>query len=364
MSVSGRADVQEIKHLLQAQIAALVVKLAPEGHRSGRYWIARNPTRNDENIGSFYIWLQGGAPGAWRDSATGETGDVIQLIRYCLRLRDFKETMDWARGWLGIAQMPKHLVQQRVEVARKEADARQQREADRLHKNRRAALAIYLDAKKQRFGGSPADRYLKHWRGVDVALLGRMPGALGCLPDRWHRETDTRWPVMIAGLTDDSGKIVAVHSTFLARDGIGEAHRETEGKAPVKPRRKIWPDFSGGAIRLWRGESGLSIGDAIKNGLRETLVIVEGVEDGLSIALACPELRVWCAGSLGNLGNLKIPECIDEVIVCADNDWGKPEAQAQLDDALEVIGRQGPKVSVARSHIGKDVNSALTGGLA
>jgi DNA primase len=129
----------------------------------------------------------------------------------------------------------------------------------------------------------------------------------------------------------------------------------------VRPVRKIWPSFKGAAIRLWRGDSGLSIERAAAHGLRETLVLCEGVEDGLSLAMALPECRIWAVGTLGNIGAQVLPECVDDVIVCADNDWGKPQAERQLTQALARLSAQGVEVRVARSHVGKDVNDALRG---
>ena len=158
---------------------------------------------------------------------------------------------------------------------------------------------------------------------------------------------------MVAGLTGRDNRIVAVHRTFLAADG--------SNKAPVTPARKIWPNFHGAAVRLWRGESKLSIDDAAKHGVRETLVITEGVEDGLSVAMAMPDLRIWCAGSLGNLANLVLPECIDEVIVCQDNDWGKRQAQLLFNKAIDAFVSQKRELRDERSHFGKDANYALRG---
>nr|WP_246742939.1 toprim domain-containing protein [Rhodomicrobium vannielii] len=144
---------------------------------------------------------------------------------------------------------------------------------------------------------------------------------------------------------------MAVHTTFLAPDG--------SGKAPIDPKRKIWPLFAGSAIHIWRGETGLPVHQAAKQGLWDRLVIVEGVEDGLSIALACPEFRVWAAGSLGNIGNIRLPRCCGEVIVCADNDWQKPAAMAEFERVLGRLKAQERPVHVARSPIGKDFNDVL-----
>ena len=197
-----------------------------------------------------------------------------------------------------------------------------------------------------------------------------MPGVLGWLPQARLRETGDLWPVMVAGFTcPDTRKIVSIHRTFLEPDGSDKLHfsrREyrdaRSGVFARAPARKIYPSgYMGAAIRLWRGETGMSVEEAAKHGLRETLVIVEGIEDGLSVAMARPDYRIWCAGTLGNLAQIRLPECCDTVIVCADNDWGKSQAQRALEAGLSNLQRQGAAVSVARSSIGKDANDALRG---
>lgn len=348
--VSEGPCLSEIKAMLQANVEALARQLAPDGRRSGRWWVARNPRREDNNP-SFGIGLYGAAPGAWKDFASGEKGDVIGLIQYVHGL-DMRTSLDWARAWLGIDGAPPVAVEKKLKEAKADAARRAGEEAERAQKNRRAAKAIYLASRKGSFVPSPAHAYLLS-RGIDVTRLARLPGCLGWLPDELHVESGSRWPAMIAAFTGENGQVMAVHKTFLARDG--------SGKAPVDPPRKIWPGFKGAAIRLWRGGSGLSIDDALRAGLLETLVLAEGVEDGLSVALACPELRVWAAGSLSNLAEIAIPACCDDVVVCADNDWGRPQALALLNKAVAAIAAQGARVRIARSSVGKDVNDALRG---
>ena len=346
------SDLHDIKALLQGQILALLAELLPDGKAKGAYWLgARNPTRDDQRSGSMWVRLHSEA-GVWKDEATGDTGDVLALVQYCARLSNMGATLAWSREFLKLGTMPEADRQRRAAQAKRRVERDQAELAQRAIKAQRRAFGCYVQAKKASLLGSPVERYLSG-RGIDLRRLGRAPGALGWLPSGRHAESNTQWPVMVAGLTGQNNRIVAVHRTFLAADG--------NDKAPITPHRKIWPSFHGAAVRLWRGESKLSIDDAAKHGLREALVITEGVEDGLSVAMAMPHLRIWCAGSLGNLANLLLPECIDEVIVCQDNDWGKREAQALFNKAIDAFVRQKREVRVARSHVGKDANDALRG---
>lgn len=349
-------QLQDLKHLLQRQIEALCRDLLPDGSRAGRYWIARNPSREDRHAGSFYVWLSG-APGAWEDKATGQKGDVLSLIILCRRLgavsgdpMAFRGAIEWGRAWLGMERMTGAEIENARAEAKRQAESLARSEAGRLEAKRRSAMAWWLSAEKGVLG-TPVEAYLAS-RGIALSSLPRLPRALRYAPRLEHKKTGTVWPAIMSAMTDAEGRICAVHRTYLAMDG--------SSKAPVEPQRMMWGDVRGSAIRLWRGETGLGPEEAARHGLLDTLALVEGIEDGLSLALACPDLRIWAAGSLGNLAAIRLPRCSDEVIVCADNDWGKPQAQRALEEALAVLGRQAG-VRVARAGIGKDFNDQLRG---
>jgi hypothetical protein len=345
-------DISNIKALLQGRIFDLLPALVPDGRMHHGYWFGRNPTRADARPGSFWVIAArpGKTPGAWRDEATGDKGDVLDLIAYC-QSTDRAGALKWARAWLNYEDLPKQQVMAARERYERQKLERERIEQKQLEENRRRAMAVWLESKKGDFSRSVAAMYLAQ-RGIHLSRLPRMPGALGCLSRGKHTETGTFWSVMCAALTGPDGKVWAVHRTFLKPDG--------SGKAEVTPVRKIWPSFAGAAIHLWRGETGLPPKEAAKQGLVDTLLICEGVEDGLSVAMARPDLRIWAAGALGNVGNVLLPDCSATVIVAADNDWGKPQAERQLNAALETIARTGRKVLVARSPVGKDFNDCLT----
>jgi len=351
--MSERASIADIKALLQRDVEGLARRLAPDGYRSGRYWVARNPTRDDHKPGSFWIILSGTSPGVWKEEASGETGDVIAFVKYCLRFERLADALDWCRDWLGLSKgpvNPKVLEMARADTARrKEQDAKLA--AEQLGIDRRRAHALWLHAERD-IRPTAVAAYLEH-RGIDLSGLPRLPGAIRALSSHRHRESETAWPCMVAVMSAPGIPFAAVHRTWIARDG--------RGKAPVTPTKKIWPSFTGAAIHLARGETGLPAEDAVKRGMVDRLLICEGIEDGLSVALAAPELRVWAAGTLGNLAHVKIPDCCHEVIVAADNDWGKPQAEALLKRGLEALAAQRRPVRVARAAIGKDFNDQLRG---
>jgi hypothetical protein len=65
-------------------LPALASRWLPDGHRQGREWIAKNPTRPDRRTGSFKVNLR---TGRWADFATGDRGgDAISLAAYLFGL--------------------------------------------------------------------------------------------------------------------------------------------------------------------------------------------------------------------------------------------------------------------------------------
>lgn len=347
-----RHTIADVKALLQSRVRDLVRELVPDGAWQGLTYVARNPRREDRRRGSFVVWARPAACGAWIDFATGDKGDIIDLVRYCAGLAETKDAIAWAENWLGIARIPDAEIKRAQVEARKREVKAAEEEAAAAAKRATSAFAWWLKCAKE-IAGTPVETYLAT-RGIELAGLARPPRALRFAASLEHRPSRSYWPAMVAAMTcSRTGAIVAVHRTYLSRDG--------RGKAPVDPARMIWPSFRGAAIRLARGETGLAPEEAARQGLVDTLALCEGVEDGLSLALACPELRVWAAGSLGNIGAITLPACTAEVVVVADNDWGKPQAERQLEKALAALAAQGATVKVARSPVGKDVNDALRG---
>ena len=75
------------------------------GHRQGRYWVIGDVMNTPGR--SLYVRLTGpdsgpGAAGKWTDAATGEHGDLLDLIRLNRNLNGLGEAMDEARRFLAL----------------------------------------------------------------------------------------------------------------------------------------------------------------------------------------------------------------------------------------------------------------------
>jgi hypothetical protein len=142
------------------------------------------------------------------------------------------------------------------------------------------------------------------------------------------------WPAMVALVTlgVDCAPI-AIHRTFLARDGVG--------KGPVDPAKMMLGPCRGGAIRL--AAPG------------EVLMVGEGIETCLA-AMQATGQPAWAALSTSGLRTLDLPDAVRNVIVLGDGD-DRGEVAAR--DCGLRWKREGRQVRIARPPRGADFNDLL-----
>jgi hypothetical protein len=150
-----------------------------------------------------------------------------------------------------------------------------------------------------------------------------------------HRSGEV-WPAMVALVTRGvDGVPVAIHRTFIARDGAR--------KAPIDPSRMMLGPCAGGAVRL------ASAGDV--------LMVGEGIETCLA-AMQATGHRAWAALSTWGLRSLDLPKDVRDVIVLADGDEA---GEAAARDCALRWKREGRRVRIARGPQGLDFNDMLLG---
>lgn len=328
----------EVAAMLARAVDRLAPELLPAGRRRSGYWTCGSV--DNEPGASLWVHLHGARAGRWRDGATGEFGDALDLVAATRCGGDRRAAYAWACAWLGLGgDRPVAPIQARAPAARAAPDDGGDR--------RRLALRLWLEAQPT-IAGTPAAAYLAA-RGIDLSALGRQPRALRCHARLSHRPSGRAFPALVAAISDVAGAHVATHRTWLADDG------GTWRRAPVEPAKMVLGDFGGGCVRIWRGASGRALRDAPAD---EPVVIGEGIETCLSIALAVPEYRVLCAVSLSNMGRVALPPQVRQVILAADNDT-HPGARAGLSRAVAAHLDAGRDVRVARAEIGSDFNDTL-----
>ena len=144
--------------------------------------------------------------------------------------------------------------------------------------------------------GDEACRYLAG-RGL---RLHDLPESLRTHPGMQYRDGGAvlgTFPVMLATVTDATGRAVSMHRTYL-QDGR---------KAPVSAPKKLMQGLplSGAAIRL--------------TPVSRTLGIAEGVETALA-ASELFEVPVWSCISTTGIESFEPPEGAEHIVIFADND--------------------------------------------
>src|SRR5882762_9299463 len=92
-------DASELASRLAREAEAVCRHYLSNGKREGRYWLVGDVHNTPGR--SMFVRLQDspkGPAGKWTDAATGEHGDLLDIIRESLGLRDFREVVEEA--WL------------------------------------------------------------------------------------------------------------------------------------------------------------------------------------------------------------------------------------------------------------------------
>lgn len=83
-------------------LPALLQRWLPDGVCVGNEYKARNPMRNDNNLGSFSVNLN---TGKWADFATGDAGgDVVSLAAYLSEINQYTAAIKLA-AMLGVSHV-------------------------------------------------------------------------------------------------------------------------------------------------------------------------------------------------------------------------------------------------------------------
>ena len=328
----------ELSVELAKRIEALFADLLPAGRRKSAYWTVGGVDNTPGS--SMWVHLRGAKQGHWQDAATGEFGDALDLLAACRYGGDKKAAYAAGLAWLGIGDSPEP-------TRRPPPRPRPSDDDPETAKKRAYALRLYLEAQPA-LAFTPVAGYLAD-RGIDLAALGRQPRALRYHPNLHHHETGMNFPAMVAAISGPDGSHIATHRTYLERTGGGWI------KLRVPNPKLVLGNFAGGSIRIWRGASGRSLKDAPA---AEPVLIGEGIETCLSIALNLPELRILSAVSLGNMGSVWLPDQVRMVILAADND-ANPVTRLALQRAIERHIDAGREVRIARAQDCNDFNDMM-----
>ena len=138
----------ELSRRLAAQAEAVCRAYLPAGRRSGRYWIAGDA--QGARGKSLFVALKGERAGRWQDAASGEYGDLLDLIGLNQGFYHLRDTLAEAR----------HFLREPIRI-RADTPASHQRSHDRVAAAKRLHRLSYRCAKRMtpvallRFRGGP-----------------------------------------------------------------------------------------------------------------------------------------------------------------------------------------------------------------
>ena len=326
----ARQDASELAIRLGRQAEAVCRHYLAAGHREGRYWLVGD-VRNTPGR-SMFVRLKGGetgkgAVGKWTDAATGEHGDLLDVIRESCGLIDFKDVADEARTFLS---MPHPEPDRRYDGERKSPAPTGSPEAARR-----------LFAMAQPSSGTLVKTYLRTRGITDLHGTGSLRFHPRCYyrPDE-HSPTET-WPAMIASVTDLTGRQTGAHRTWLAADG--------SNKAPIDTPRRAMGDLLGHAVRF-----GVA-GDVMAAG--------EGIETMLSLRMALPNMPMAAALSAAHLSAILFPDTLRRLYIARDNDPAGDGAMATLIERANAAGIEAVVVSPRLGDFNEDLRTAGLEGL-
>lgn len=303
MPMIPRHDAAELAHRLGEHAEAVCRHYLSNGRRSGNYWQVGD-VRNASGR-SMFVRLRHspkGPPGKWTDAATGEHGDLLDIIRQSMGLVDFKAVADEARTFLA---MP-----------RPEPERRSSRPGATTVPTGSPEASRRLFAMSQPIPGTLVESYL---RGRGITIL-HGTGSLRFHPRCYYRPEDhgptETWPAMIAAVTDLSGHLTGAHRTWLDPDG--------NGKAPLDTPRRAMGDLLGHAVRFGIAGSVMAAG--------------EGIETTLSLRCALPDMAMAAALSAAHLGAILFPPTLHRLYVIRDNDPAGDSARDRLAERARAAG--------------------------
>ncbi|MBV8534880.1 MAG: toprim domain-containing protein [Alphaproteobacteria bacterium] len=253
------------------------------GRRIGGYWVVGD-VRNAPGR-SMFVRLRsragGGIAGKWTDGATGEHGDLLDVIRESCGLLEFRDVLTEARRFLSLPHQMREVGQNSSATPARSGSPESARR---------------LFSMSKPIHGTIAENYLRS-RSIstfhDITNLRFHPRCY-YKPD-YHVPTET-WPALIAAVTTPDGILTGVHRTWLDPSG--------QGKAPIDtPRRAM----------------GVLLGNAVRFGVaNDVLAAGEGIETMLSLRCALPTLPMAAALSANHLAAMLLGPTLRRLYIARD----------------------------------------------
>lgn len=386
-------SISVVADMLADKAEAFCRDFLPHGVKSGIHWRCGDVYGNRGQ--SLAVLIGGPKCGAWKDFASDQKGDLIDLLcasKHLTKSEAYKE----ACAWLGISRETwKPSMSRHAEARVAEQAARRERATDEEARQKmRWARELWKRAKSG--AGTVVEAYLR-----SRAITLPVPAMLALVPTLEHKPTGRLLPCMVAAVVGpdnsvrDGWSVIAVHRTWLEIEGLtcGEGAKnylmdhhvvEFAKQAIAEPWRVKKLDH-GAAKMILGSPAGGSI-PLTPRPVKSTLALSEGIENGLSWAQAHPEASVRAAYSAGNMGNVTVPTSVRKLIFIKDGTSGiardahgvarlnadgkeiKPADEAlrkaaQMQKDLAADDGRYLEVEIWHSDEGEDANSMLQKGM-
>ncbi|RWC97938.1 MAG: DNA primase [Mesorhizobium sp.] len=297
----------DLARRLSRQAEAVCRNYLSNGRRHGNYWLVGD-ARNTPGR-SMYVRLNDtpkGPAGKWTDAATGEHGDLLDVIRESCGLIDFIDISAEACNFLSLP--------------RSEQQPTVSKQTKALAPSGSAGAARRLVSMSRSIPGTLVETYL---RGRAISALHET-GSLRFHPRCYYRPesgpTET-WPAMIATVTDLKGKLTGAHRTWLDPGGFSEAHL---GRAPIETPRRAMGQLLGHAVRF--------------GCCCDVMAAGEGIETMLSQRTVLPAMPAVAALSAAHLSAILFPDTLRRLYIARDNDPAGDGAVATLIERTNAAG--------------------------
>ena len=267
-------DASELARRLAREAEAVCRQYLSNGRREGRYWLVGD-VQNTPGRSLFVRLYKSpkGPAGKWTDAATGEHGDLLDIIRERLALRDFRDVANEARRFLNLPRSNPEPPPNPVRPAVRRGSREAARRLFAISRPIEGTLAEHISAAPWNCGRAP-------WRqsasSAALLLSGLTTNAAdGDLAGDDRLRHRCRW------------QITGVHRTWLDPEGFGPNRL---GKAPIDTPRRAMGDLLGNAVRF-------GVAD-------DVLVAGEGLETMLSLRCVLPTMPMAAALSASHLAAL------------------------------------------------------------
>jgi hypothetical protein len=291
-------NVAELAHRLAREAEAVCRHYLSNGRRVGNYWQVGD-VRNTAGR-SMFVRLEGRdvgkrPAGKWTDAASGEHGDLLDVIRESCGLIDFHDVTEEARRFLSL---PRSEPKSDNRLRRSPVPTGSPESARRLF------------AMSQPIAGTVVETYLRRRGIADLHGVDSLRFHSRCY---YRPEADAPteiWPAMIAAVTDLQGRITGAHRTWLDPSG--------RDKAPVDTPRRAMGHLLGHAVRFGPATDVMAAG--------------EGIETMLSLRCVIPSMAMVAALSAAHLGAILFPAALRRLYIVRDDDPAGDGAMNRLMD--------------------------------